>query len=64
MGNPDYNTRLSAKRASAVRDVLVANYGVDRNELRVLGMGKSRPLPNLDPSSGENRRVEFRADQQ
>jgi outer membrane protein OmpA-like peptidoglycan-associated protein len=62
VGNPDYNVRLSQKRASAVRDVLVSSYGVDRNELKVVGMGEARPLPDLEPTSGENRRVEFRAD--
>ena len=62
VGNSDYNLRLSQKRASAVRDVLVATYGVSRNELKVLGMGKVRPLPDVEPASSENRRVEFRAD--
>jgi outer membrane protein OmpA-like peptidoglycan-associated protein len=62
VGNDDYNLRLSQQRAAAVRDVLVSTYGVDRNELKVVGMGKGRPLPALDPASGENRRVEFRAD--
>ena len=62
VGNDAYNVRLSQQRAAAVRDVLVSTYGVDRNELKVVGMGKARPLPDLDPASGENRRVEFRAD--
>jgi outer membrane protein OmpA-like peptidoglycan-associated protein len=62
IGNADYNLRLSQKRAAAVRDVLVANYGVDRGELKALGVGKERPLPDIEPASGENRRVEFRAD--
>jgi outer membrane protein OmpA-like peptidoglycan-associated protein len=62
-GNPETNLRLSQRRAAAVRDVLVASYGVDRNELRVVGLGKSRPLPDVDPASSANRRVEFRADQ-
>jgi outer membrane protein OmpA-like peptidoglycan-associated protein len=62
-GNPEGNLRLSQRRANAVRDVLVANYGVDRSELRVAGLGESRPLPDRDPTSSENRRVEFRADQ-
>jgi outer membrane protein OmpA-like peptidoglycan-associated protein len=61
VGNADYNVRLSAQRANAVRDVLVRNYGVDRSDLKVVGLGKERPLPNVDPASGENRRVEFRA---
>jgi len=62
-GNPESNLRLSQRRANAVRDVLVANYGVDRNELKVAGLGESRPLPDRDPASSENRRVEFRAEQ-
>jgi outer membrane protein OmpA-like peptidoglycan-associated protein len=62
VGNDNYNVRLSQQRAAAVRDVLVSAYGVDRKELNVVGMGKARPLPELDPASGENRRVEFRAD--
>ena len=62
VGNDEYNVRLSQQRAAAVRDVLVSTYGVDRKELKVVGMGKERPLPNVDPANGENRRVEFRAD--
>ena len=62
-GNPETNLRLSQRRAAAVRDMLVASYGVDRNDLRVVGLGKSRPLPDADPASSANRRVEFRADQ-
>ena len=61
-GNPDYNRKLSEKRASAVRDVMVATYGVDPNELAVTGMGKDRPLPDIAPTSSGNRRVEFRVD--
>jgi OOP family OmpA-OmpF porin len=61
-GNPESNLRLSQRRANAVRDALVANYGVDRHELRVAGLGESRPLPDTDPQNSENRRVEFRAD--
>jgi outer membrane protein OmpA-like peptidoglycan-associated protein len=62
VGNPDYNLRLSEQRAKAVRDVLVVSYGIDRNDLRVVGVGMGRPLPSVNPASGENRRVEFRAD--
>jgi outer membrane protein OmpA-like peptidoglycan-associated protein len=62
VGNADYNRQLSEKRANAVRDVLVTRYGIGRSDLKVVGMGKSRPLPALDPASAENRRVEFRAD--
>lgn len=61
-GNAENNLRLSQRRANAVRDALVASYGVDRSELRVVGLGESRPLPELNPMNGENRRVEFRAD--
>jgi outer membrane protein OmpA-like peptidoglycan-associated protein len=42
--------------------VLVASYGIDRNDLRVVGVGMGRPLPSVEPASGENRRVEFRGD--
>ena len=62
VGNPAYNVRLSQQRADAVREVLVATYGVDRTELKAVGLGKERPLPDHTPTSKENRRVEFRAD--
>jgi outer membrane protein OmpA-like peptidoglycan-associated protein len=62
VGNADYNQRLSQSRANAVRNALVASYGVPPGDLRALGIGKSRPLPGVEPESGANRRVEFRAD--
>jgi outer membrane protein OmpA-like peptidoglycan-associated protein len=51
VGHPDYNLGLSEQRAKAVRDVLVASYGIDRNDLRVVGVGMGRPLPSVEPAS-------------
>jgi len=50
-GNPDYNRKLSEKRASAVRDVMVATYGVDPNELAVTAWARTEPLPDIAPTT-------------
>jgi outer membrane protein OmpA-like peptidoglycan-associated protein len=43
LGTPDYNQRLSEKRAEAVRDYLVAN-GIDGEAIEVYGFGKTLPV--------------------
>jgi outer membrane protein OmpA-like peptidoglycan-associated protein len=58
-GRRSYNRRLSSMRARAVRDFIVANFGVDPSRLKTQGFG-SRHLKNPDePLSGENRRVQI-----
>jgi outer membrane protein OmpA-like peptidoglycan-associated protein len=66
-GTELYNHPLSVRRASGVRDYLVAK-GVAANQLTVVGFGERVPAqPNLTPEGKDNslgrkmnRRVEFR----
>jgi outer membrane protein OmpA-like peptidoglycan-associated protein len=63
-GNVDANSALSLARASALRDVLVARYGIDPARLSVIGRGGDAPIASNDTRDGraENRRVEVRID--
>jgi outer membrane protein OmpA-like peptidoglycan-associated protein/outer membrane protein W len=59
-GTPQYNQRLSQRRADAVAAELVRQ-GVNRNEIMVTAFGESRPLvPTADGvREPQNRRVEI-----
>ncbi len=59
-GTPQYNQRLSQRRADAVAAELVRN-GVSRNDITVTAFGESRPLvPTADGvREPQNRRVEI-----
>jgi outer membrane protein OmpA-like peptidoglycan-associated protein len=59
-GAPDFNLRLSQRRAAAVVDALV-RAGVPRARLESRGFGEERPLDPADtPEAHErNRRIEF-----
>ncbi len=57
-GSSGYNLYLSRRRASAVRDYLVAQ-SVDPARLEVDGFGESQLKNPLAPRAGENRRVEI-----
>lgn len=62
-GLPEYNQRLSERRAESVKQYLV-EHGVPADQLRVEGFGESRPL-TTDPSpeaQALNRRVTLRAE--
>ncbi len=58
IGDETYNQQLSERRAQAVADYLVGR-GIDRNRLKVVGFGESRPkVPNTTPENRQqNRRV-------
>jgi outer membrane protein OmpA-like peptidoglycan-associated protein len=58
-GNEYYNLTLSLDRANWARDRL-AELGVPKGRIRVVGLGSARPLPDADPESATNRRVEVR----
>jgi OmpA-OmpF porin, OOP family len=55
------NLELSARRAEAVKSVLVAQFGVDAGRLTTNGLGSTKPLDSNDTPQGraQNRRVEF-----
>ncbi|HKM38242.1 MAG TPA: OmpA family protein [Thiopseudomonas sp.] len=60
VGNAAYNQKLSERRAGAVRDTLVNQFGVEANRVNAVGYGKERPVADNATSEGRavNRRVE------
>ena len=61
IGTADYNQDLSEKRAAAVRNALVSDYGVPEGRLTSKGYGLTRPVEtNATPEGrAHNRRVEL-----
>ena len=60
VGTDAYNQKLSERRAAAVRDVLVKQYGVSASRVSSVGYGESRPVADNATEAGRavNRRVE------
>lgn len=60
-GDAEYNLRLSASRAAAVRDYLVS-LGIKKSRLQVRGYGEASPRADNASAAGraKNRRVELR----
>ena len=60
VGTDAYNQRLSERRANAVREVLVNEYGVAGDRVDSVGYGESRPVADNATAEGRaiNRRVE------
>lgn len=60
-GSRASNIALSKKRAEAVRDYLVSEYGMPRNRFIVIGNGPDNPVaPNNTPAGkAKNRRTDF-----
>lgn len=59
-GSPDYNVRLSARRADAVKEWLIKRYGMAASKLDTMGRGSQELLVtsgNVDEQA-PNRRVE------
>jgi OOP family OmpA-OmpF porin len=65
-GSDAYNQNLSERRASAVRDVLVNQYGVDAARVNAAGYGEARPVADNATDAGRavNRRVEAEVEAQ
>jgi outer membrane protein OmpA-like peptidoglycan-associated protein len=61
VGNPAANQVLSEQRARAVRETLVATYGIAAGRLDAAGLGDTKPAaPNSTPEGRQsNRRVEL-----
>ncbi len=57
-GGVEFNQRLSERRAGAVRDYLIARFGIDEQRLTAIGYGKSQLLDPAHPEDGVNRRVQ------
>ncbi|MAE93671.1 MAG: hypothetical protein CL910_03325 [Deltaproteobacteria bacterium] len=59
-GTDAYNQGLSERRASSVRDYLVA-HGIDAGRLTTAGFGESQPIATNETREGRalNRRVEL-----
>ena len=59
VGPEDYNQQLSQRRAQAVVDMLVNQYGIASSRLEAKGYGETRPVASNDTAEGraENRRV-------
>lgn len=55
-GKPDYNQKLSERRALAVKEAL-SRKGVASDRLVALGKGSQEPANSTDPFAAENRRV-------
>ena len=60
IGSHAYNLNLSAKRAEALRDLLVSA-GVEPDRIKAVGMGEDRPIADNNTLDGKaiNRRGEF-----
>jgi OmpA-OmpF porin, OOP family len=60
VGKPEYNQKLSERRAASVMSWLV-NHGIARRRLSSQGFGMSKPIGDNDSEPGRetNRRVEF-----
>ncbi len=61
IGSDRYNDELSARRAEAVKEALVRDYGLDASRLMTAGHGERRPVETNDTLAGRarNRRVEL-----
>jgi OOP family OmpA-OmpF porin len=60
VGNPNYNQKLSVRRAEAVKSYLVSK-GIEANRVYTEGKGEKQPIADNKSASGrsKNRRVEI-----
>ena len=59
IGSDAYNQDLSARRAAAVKERIVQDYGIDPGRISTVGYGESRPIADnsTDEGRARNRRV-------
>jgi outer membrane protein OmpA-like peptidoglycan-associated protein len=59
-GNAATNKRLSEERASAVREYIIANMGISREQITSVGYGSEKPVASNKTSEGRslNRRID------
>lgn len=60
VGTDAYNQQLSERRAKAIKDYLVKNYGIASKRLVAIGKGERQPASKDDPAASVNRRATFR----
>ena len=60
VGSEALNKGLSQRRAEAVRDYLIKNYGIDSSRLSAVGYGSERPV--ADNATAEGRQMNRRID--
>lgn len=61
----EYNKELSERRANAVREYMISNFGLPADKLIAVGAGEAEPLMPNDPQYYQfNRRVVFRVIEQ
>ncbi len=60
VGKPAYNLKLSQRRADAVADVLVSQFGIDRSRVKAVGYGVTKPkvAGKTKAAHAANRRIE------
>jgi outer membrane protein OmpA-like peptidoglycan-associated protein len=60
-GDDELNLQLSKKRAAAVKEMLVTEFGIDAARIETDGLGEAQPVGDNKTSEGKarNRRVEF-----
>lgn len=61
-GSDDANQKLSQSRATSVKNYLVDGFGINSDNLTVMGKGESEPVADNSTADGKakNRRVEFK----
>lgn len=60
IGNPSTNKRLSEERAKAVREYIIANMSIGREQVTAIGYGDTKPVASNKTSEGRelNRRID------
>jgi len=61
IGNPSTNKRLSEERAKAVREYIIANMEISREQITAIGYGDTKPVASNKTSEGRelNRRIDI-----
>jgi outer membrane protein OmpA-like peptidoglycan-associated protein len=61
LGSPEYNQKLSERRARAIQEYLVRQYHFDSQKIIARGLGEADPIADNGNFQGriQNRRVEF-----
>jgi len=64
IGTPEYNQKLSERRAQSVLDYF-AKKGIDKNRMKAVGYGEAKPIADNKTKEGRalNRRVELQVGQ-